>query len=282
VLAGEYDGGPTPALASRLAALFPHGETAVLPGAGHFPWVDAPGDFARTVAAFLEPGVQSVRTASGIRLAYRAWGEAGAPPVVLVHGRGGSGADWTQVAEGLAATHRVHALDLRGHGLSDWPGSYSFEGFRDDLRGFIDALGLAGADVVAHSMGGAAALLLAQEAPGLVGRLVLEEAPPLLPLDPPRGFVARPDEELSFDWPVVPDVNVQLNAPDPAWRKGMAELAVPVLLVAGGGSSHIDQDRIAEMADLIPDARLVTFDIGHSVHAVLPDEFLAALREFGI
>lgn len=283
VLAGEYDGGPTPGLASRLAALFPHGEAAVLPGAGHFPWVDAPGDFARTVAAFLEPGVHSVRTNSGIRLAYRTWGDASAPPVVLAHGRGGSGAHWTEVAERLAATRRVYALDLRGHGLSDWPGRYSFEGFRDDLRGFIDALGLAGADVVGHSMGGAAALLLAQDAPELVGRLVLEEAPTFVPLDPPRGFVARPDEELAFDWPVVADTNAQLNAPDPAWRERLAELAVPTLLVAGGESGGIEiQDRIAGMAARIPGGRLVTIDAGHSVHTVRPDEFVAELREFGI
>ncbi|WHM40183.1 alpha/beta hydrolase [Streptomyces sp. BPTC-684] len=248
----------------------------------HLPGMDAP-DFARTVAAFLEPGVHSVRTASGLRLAYRTWGDASAPPVVLAHGRGGSGAHWTEVAERLAATRRVYAVDLRGHGLSDWPGQYSFEGFRDDLRGFFEALGLAGADLIGHSMGGAAALLLAQDAPELIGRLVLEEAPTFVPLDPPRGFVARPDEELAFDWPVVADTNAQLNAPDPAWRERLAELAVPTLLVAGGESSGIEiQARIAEMAARIPGARLVTIDAGHSVHAVRPDEFVAELRKFGI
>ncbi|MFI1102327.1 alpha/beta fold hydrolase [Streptomyces melanogenes] len=256
-----------------------------LTGAGKPPaMADAyDGDFARMVAAFLAPGVQSVRTASGIRLAYRTWGDAGAPPVVLAHGRGGSGAHWTEVAERLAATRRVYAVDLRGHGLSDWPGRYSFEGFRDDLRGFVDALGLAGADLIGHSMGGAAALLLAQDAPELIGRLVLEEAPAFVPLDPPRRFMARPDEELAFDWPVVTDTNAQLNAPDPAWRERLAELAVPTLLVAGGATSEIvDQASIAEMAARIPGSRLVTIDAGHSVHTARPDEFVAELRKFGI
>ncbi|MEU1071300.1 MULTISPECIES: alpha/beta fold hydrolase [unclassified Streptomyces] len=282
VLAGAYDATPTPERAAEFAALFPRGEVTVLPGAGHFPWLDAPGDFVRTLAAFLEPEVRSVRTASGVRLAYRVLGEESAPPVLLVHGRGGTGADWSGIAEALAATRRVYALDLSGHGLSDWPGRYSFEGFRDDLRGFVDALGLAGADVVAHSMGGAAALLLAIGAPELVGRLVLEECPPLTPLDPPRGVMDRPDGELSFDWPVVTDVDAQLNEPDPAWRAGCASLATPTLIVAGGPDSHIDQKAIAELAALIPGARLVTLEAGHSVHAGQPAAFLAALREFGI
>ncbi|MEU0270302.1 alpha/beta hydrolase [Streptomyces sp. NPDC006307] len=55
VLAGEYDAGPRPARAAELAALFPYGRLAVQRGAGHYPWVDDPGAFARTVAAFLDP-----------------------------------------------------------------------------------------------------------------------------------------------------------------------------------------------------------------------------------
>ncbi|MEK8142011.1 alpha/beta fold hydrolase [Streptomyces sp. M10(2022)] len=51
-------------------------------------------------------------------------------------------------------THRVYALDFRGHGLSDWPGRYSFELFRDDLHAFMEARNLSGATLVGHSMGG--------------------------------------------------------------------------------------------------------------------------------
>ncbi|MET9803096.1 alpha/beta hydrolase [Streptomyces sp. NPDC006368] len=54
VVAGEYDTGPAPAHAAELAALFPHGRLTVQPGAGHYPWIDDPGAFARTAAAFLD------------------------------------------------------------------------------------------------------------------------------------------------------------------------------------------------------------------------------------
>ncbi|MFD7611663.1 alpha/beta fold hydrolase [Streptomyces sp. NPDC059828] len=54
VLAGQYDGGPTPARAAELAALFPHARTVVQAGAGHYPWLDDPEAFRRAVAAFLD------------------------------------------------------------------------------------------------------------------------------------------------------------------------------------------------------------------------------------
>ncbi|MGW2816391.1 alpha/beta fold hydrolase [Streptomyces sp. NPDC001415] len=281
VLAGEYDGGPTPARAAELAGLFPNAELVVQRGAGHYPWVDDAGAFTRTVAAFLDPDVRTV-TVGGVRLAHRVRGAESAPPVVLVHGRGGDSRDWAEIAGRLAATRRVYAVDLRGHGLSDWPGDYSFEAFRDDLRGFLTALGLVGADVVGHSMGGAAAALLAEDEPGLIGRLVLEESPPFFPLDPPRGHVERPEGRLGFDWPVVPATNAQLNDPDPSWRGRFAAISVPTLVVAGGPASEIDQKKLAWMASRIPDARLVTIEAGHLVHNDRPAEFLDALGEFGI
>lgn len=281
VLAGEYDGVTTPDRAAELAALFPESEFAVQRGAGHFPWLDDPGAFVRTVTAFLDPDVHSVQ-AGGIRLACRVWGDPSAPPVVLVHGRCGSSATWATVAERLAARHRVYAFDFRGHGLSDWPGRYSFELFRDDLHAFLEVRNLSGATVVGHSMGGAAAYLLAERQPGLIGRLVIEEAPPPFPLDPPRPPAEHPGGELDFDWPVVPATDVQLNDPDPEGRERLGEITAPTLVIGGGPRSHVAQEDLARMAGQIPGARHVTIDAGHLVHTERPEEFLAALRSFGV
>ncbi|MER7949533.1 alpha/beta hydrolase [Streptomyces sp. NPDC096079] len=281
VVAGEHDAGPTPAKAAEAAACFPHAEVVVQPGAGHFPWVDDAEAFVRPVAAFLDPAVRTV-TVDGVRLSCRVAGPEDARPVVLVHGRGENSGTWTEIAADLAADHRVYAVDLRGHGLSDRPGRYGFDDFRDELGGFLKALGLTGAGVVAHSMGAGAAYLLAQREPGLIGRLVLEEAPAFVPLDPQRPEAERPEGPLAFDWDIVPATDAQLNAPDPAWRAGASAITAPTLVLAGGPSSHVPQGELVRLADDIPGARLVAIDAGHLIHETRPAEFLAAIREFGI
>jgi pimeloyl-ACP methyl ester carboxylesterase len=53
VLAGEVDLNSPPPATARVAALFPHAELVVQPGAGHFPWLDDPARFAATTEAFL-------------------------------------------------------------------------------------------------------------------------------------------------------------------------------------------------------------------------------------
>lgn len=61
--------------------------------------------------------------AGGVRLAIRAAGDVGKPPVVLLHGWSASSAAWTaQLADPqLTARHRLVAVDLRGHGDSGAP-----------------------------------------------------------------------------------------------------------------------------------------------------------------
>ena len=56
LLAGEVDSGPLPRVAIDIAGLIPDARVTVQPGAGHFPWLDDPGFFAETVAAFLAEG----------------------------------------------------------------------------------------------------------------------------------------------------------------------------------------------------------------------------------
>ncbi|MFF0013894.1 alpha/beta fold hydrolase [Streptomyces sp. NPDC005374] len=227
--------------------------------------------------------------ANGITLAYRAWGPEDAPPVLLLHCRGADGADWTGIAERLAAEphpRRVYAPDLRGHGRSDWPGeapgAYAYEAMRDDMRGFLTALGVGSTDVVGHSLGGIVACLLAQSAPGVVRRLVLEDVPAPLPLDPPRppAPASAPDSDPSFDRAMLLATDEQRNAPDPMWWDHMGRITMPTLLIAGGPTSPIPQEEIAMMASVIPDARLVTVGGGHLVHESRPEEFLAALVPF--
>ncbi|GGZ29739.1 hypothetical protein GCM10010387_23920 [Streptomyces inusitatus] len=277
LLSAPRENGPRPARAAELAALFPYESKA----AAHHPWLDDPGAFVRTVRAFLAPDILAL-DADGVRLAYRTWGEESAPPVVLAHALGGSGADWTVIAERLAATRRVYAPDFGGHGLSDWHGEYGFVRLRDELSAFIRGLGLDSVDIVGHSMGAMAAFLLAAEEPELVDRLVVEDPPPPFPPDPPRPSARRQPGEPAFDWPVVLSIDAELSAPDPSWSERLAAVEAPTLVIGGGPDSHVPQDRLALLAERIPGARMVTIDAGHLIHESRPEEFLAALREFGI
>ncbi|MBC9727969.1 alpha/beta fold hydrolase [Streptomyces sp. TRM68367] len=219
--------------------------------------------------------------ANGITLAYRAWGPEDAPPVVLLHARGADGADWAGIAPALAAgPRRVYAPDLRGHGRSEWPGDYGYETLRDDVLGFLAALGIDRADLVGHSLGGIVACLLAQHRPEALRRLVLEDVPAPFPLDPPRPLAARPEGHLPYDWAMVLATDEQRNAPDPAWWEGMLRITVPTLLIGGGPSSPLPQEHITALAGRLPDARLVSVDAGHLVHEARPREFLAAVGPF--
>ncbi|MDX3078453.1 alpha/beta fold hydrolase [Streptomyces sp. NPDC088354] len=217
---------------------------------------------------------------NGIRLAYRTWGDPGAPPLVLLHGRGSDGADWAPVVPALARTHRVLAPDLRGHGASERPGEYAFEAMRDDVVGLLDALGLEKAALAGHSMGGVVAYLLAAARPERLTALVLEEPVPPDPAVPPRTVPTGPEGGERFDWRVVAAVNRWINAPDPGWWDLLGRITCPTLVIAGGPASHVSQDGIERIAARIPGARLVATGAGHLVHEDDPERFLEEVSAF--
>lgn len=213
-----------------------------------------------------------------VRLAYRTWGDSYGAPVVLLHGLGGSSASWEKVGQALGQEWRVYALDLRGHGESDWPDEYTVELMRDDVLGFLDELSLDRVGVVGHSMGGVVAYLLAQEHPDRVERLVLEETPPPYPRDWVEA--PRPDDAIDFDWPVSPAVRAQIFDPDPEWAERLGEIVAPTLIVAGGPDSSMPQERIPDMAAAIPDSRVISIPVGHEVHEQSPQQFAEQVSEF--
>lgn len=81
------------------------------------------------------------------------------PPIVLVHGLGGSHVNWLAVAPRLAAHGRVLALDLAGHGRTPSHGRTARIGANRRLLGrFLAEVARAPAVLVGNSMGGTLAL----------------------------------------------------------------------------------------------------------------------------
>ena len=98
----------------------------------------------------------------------------GEPPLLLLHGLGGSHEIWQPVLGPLAASRRVLAGDHRGHGGSDKPsGPYSVRLLAGDWVAAMDALGIERADLLGLSLGGAVAMRIAASHPARVRALVL-------------------------------------------------------------------------------------------------------------
>ncbi|HLX47783.1 MAG TPA: alpha/beta hydrolase [Streptosporangiaceae bacterium] len=209
--------------------------------------------------------------AGGVSLACQASGDRDAPPMVLLHALGEQAGSWAPVTARFAAHYRVVAVDLRGHGRSDWPGAYSFQLMRDDVTALIDRLGLGKVVLAGHSMGGMVAYLTAMTRPDQVSRLIVEDASP--PCRRDRALPGRPDGPLDFDWPVVPAIVGQVNQGDPVTWGKLGEISAPTLLIGGGPQSHIPQQLLADVASRIPSCELVTIPAGHYVHNTKPDEF---------
>jgi pimeloyl-ACP methyl ester carboxylesterase len=122
---------------------------------------------------------------AGGALTVAVWGDPGVqgPPVLAIHGITASHLAWGPVAERTPA--RVIAPDLRGRGGSaDVPSPYGMIAHAQDCVAVLDALDIAEATVVGHSMGGFVAAVLAHRHPSRVGRLVLVDGgAPLPPVD---------------------------------------------------------------------------------------------------
>jgi pimeloyl-ACP methyl ester carboxylesterase len=112
-----------------------------------------------------------VKTVNG-RMAIQEAGEG--PPVVMLHGLGGTKVSFLPTQAALAPAHRTIAVDLPGFGDSDKPvGSYDAKFFARWVVGLLDELEIERAQVIGHSMGGRVAIELGMTHPDRVDCLAL-------------------------------------------------------------------------------------------------------------
>ena len=235
-------------------------------------------------------------------------------PVVFVHGVGLRLEAWTPQIRSLAATHRVIAVDLPGHGESSQitPGS-GVASFVEWFVATLDDLGLDSVNVVGHSMGALIAGGCAVAAPERVRRVALVSAvhrrdsaaadavraraaqiaagnvDPIAPLA--RWFAddctTSEPYRLVKDWLTTVDVQAYATAygafaeGDDLYADGWENVASPALLLTGELDPNSTPQMSRDLAAAAPNAEAcIIAGHRHMVNMTAPDEVTAALRHW--
>jgi pimeloyl-ACP methyl ester carboxylesterase len=233
----------------------------------------------------------------------------GEVPLLIAHGLFGSARNWGVIAKRLSEVRPVIAVDMRNHGSSPWYGTHSYTDLAADLATVIDEP----CDVLGHSMGGKAAMVLALQAPEKVNRLIVADIAPVPYSHTQIGPIAamrrvdlarietRADakEQLGDLEPGVPDFLLQsLDMKDRTWRLNLDVLAAemdkiigfpevsgtfdgPTLFLSGANSDYVQPGSRPAIKTLFPAAKFAKIPgAGHWLHAEKPREFMAAVAAF--
>ncbi len=190
---------------------------------------------------------------NGISLYYEEHGSG--RPLILLHGGLGMGEMYAPILPLLAKDRQVITVDLQAHGhTADVGRPLRHPTLADDVAALIGHLGLAQADVMGYSLGGATALRTAIQHPDLVRRLVLVSVPAkrdgwypesLAGMDQMGSQLAEPLKQSPMyqvyaqvaprvqDWPVLLDKTGDLLRQDFDWSTDIAKITAPVMLVYG-------------------------------------------------
>lgn len=152
---------------------------------------------------------------NGIELEYETFGDASAPPLLLIGGLGTQLISWDEEFCELLAGQGFHVIrfDNRDAGLSTWiedGSAYSLEDMAEDAVGLLDVLQIPAAHVVGASMGGFIAQLIALDHPDRVLTLT--------------SLISGPNGEDQV--PPTPEAMALLVAPVPPNREGRIELGL--------------------------------------------------------
>ncbi len=166
----------------------------VLIAAGGWLYLRAPDIPAADLRAqYGRPNSHHADLSGGVRLHYLESGAADAPVLFLVHGFGDNAFSWDGWTQVLLATHRVIALDLPGHGLTEAPADFPAapDRYADLVEELAGKLGLGRVAIAGNSLGGAVSWQLAVRHPERLSHLILVDAggwPSATLKDPPLAF----------------------------------------------------------------------------------------------
>ena len=138
------------------------------------------------------PYTESFVEIDGARLHIQDYGGSGKPPMLCVHG-GGANAHWYDfVAGGFTDDYHVRAIDLLGHGDSDWdtsePPSYNYAHQAGDIDALTKKIDLRDFVLIGHSMGGAISSMYAATYPGRARALIIVDSNLIMSPERIAGF----------------------------------------------------------------------------------------------
>lgn len=236
------------------------------------------------------------------------------PPLLIAHGLFGSGRNWGVIAKRLSSDRRVLTVDMRNHGDSFHAESHSYPDMADDLA---DVIGTEGgtADVVGHSMGGKAAMVLALTRPAYVRSLTVADIAPVGYEHSQKHLIkamrdldlttisTRSDADAALAGAIAERETrafllQSLDVRNKAWKlnldvlerdmdkiTGFPDLSGPydgpAFFLSGGKSDYVRPEHRDRIKTLFPQAKQAGIPgAGHWLHAEKPREFEAALRAF--
>ncbi|HUQ07337.1 MAG TPA: alpha/beta fold hydrolase [Kofleriaceae bacterium] len=205
-------------------------------------------------------------------LHWAAYGDAKAPPVVLLHGGFGSADDFAAQVPELAKTFRVIAVDSRGHGRSTRSAhGVTYHLMAEDVIALLDHLKVDQAALVGWSDGGIVALDVAMHHPARVTRLAVtgtnyartgsKPAGKGTPFDAYYARCVAEYKRLAPDPKQLAAFRKDLRA---MWKREPAytddeirAITAPLLVLHGERDEIIEQDHVEHLVALVPDAKLV-------------------------
>jgi pimeloyl-ACP methyl ester carboxylesterase len=253
-----------------------------------------------------------------ITLAQTVHGTAGAhPPLLIVHGLFGSARNWGAIAKRMAQDRQVVAVDMRNHAESPWADSHGYAEMAADLAAVVEGHG-ATMDVIGHSMGGKAAMLLALTRPDLVNRLMVADIAPVAYTHSQRQYVAamqaldlaeltsRADADAALAAHVDSAgirafllQSLDLRADPKRWRLNLdvldremdritgwpddvsGQFTGPTLFLSGAQSDYVLPEHRPAIKALFPGAKFAKLpDAGHWLHAEAPQAFVKTAQSW--
>jgi pimeloyl-ACP methyl ester carboxylesterase len=232
-----------------------------------------------------------------IRMYYEVYNAAGGDPVILLHGGLGSTLNWGNQVPVLAQNHKVIAVDSRGHGRStrsEQP--YGYHLMASDVLALMDYLKIDKAAIVGWSDGGIIGIDIAINHPERLSKLFAYGAnytvagvEPAVEANPVfAAAIAKQAENYQKLSPTPADFDNFVKAISAMWfsqpdyrPEELAKIKTPTVIADGQYEEAIKPAHTAELARLIPGAKLVIIpNVSHMAMWQDPAAFNKAMTDF--